>query len=52
MDKKIEDFSDLELAEISGQLYTEFMRIQANLQAVNSEIARRKETKETDKKKK
>ena len=51
MDKKIEDFTDLELAELSGQTYGQIMVAQNNLQAINSEIARRKETKETEKKK-
>lgn len=41
--KNIGDFSDLELAEISGKLYTDLMQIQGNLQAINQEIQRRKE---------
>jgi len=45
--KMITEYSDLELAELQGSSYNELMRIQANLQAINQEIARRKpETKE------
>jgi hypothetical protein len=42
MDKKIDEFTDLELAELQGASYNELMRVQANLQAINQEILKRK----------
>jgi len=42
MNKKIEDYTDLELAELSGQLYTQLMTIQQNLMTINQEIRKRK----------
>jgi hypothetical protein len=43
--KKIEDFTDLELAELNGQSHQELMRAQANLQVIIQEISKRKEAK-------
>jgi len=40
--KKIEDFTDLELAEISSNVNAELMRAQQTLLIVNQEITRRK----------
>ena len=44
MNKKIEDFTDLELAELQGQVYQQLIQAQGNLQAINQEIQRRKST--------
>lgn len=41
--KDVKSFTDLELAELNGQLYSDLMIVQANLQAVQGEIAVRKE---------
>jgi hypothetical protein len=40
--KTIDSWTDLELAELQGQSYNELMRIQANLQAIQTEINKRK----------
>jgi hypothetical protein len=40
---KIEDLTDLQLAEGAGQLYEQLLRIQSQLISVNNEIAKRKQ---------
>ena len=50
MDKKIEDFEDLELAEAQGNMFVQLMQIQANLQVVGAEIQKRKVEPEVKKK--
>jgi hypothetical protein len=40
---ELSKMTDLEIAELSGQLYQQFMQTQGNLIAVNSEIKRRKD---------
>jgi hypothetical protein len=50
MNKDIKDFTDLELAEISGSLYQQLMQVQQNLIIINQEIARRKTLKDTENK--
>ena len=48
--KKIEEYSDLELAELQGATYNELMRAQANLQVIIQEINRRKPVEKIEKK--
>lgn len=38
----LDKYTDLELAEMLASQYQEFMRVQANLIAINQEIAKRK----------
>lgn len=42
-EKKINEFTDLELAQAQGNLYQQLMQIQGNLIAINEEIKRRKD---------
>ena len=41
--KQVSEFTDIELAELNGNLHQELMRVQTNLMAINQEIQRRKE---------
>jgi len=40
--KKLDEYFDIELAEIAGKLYQQLMMIQADIQAVSQEIQKRK----------
>lgn len=40
--KSLNEYTDLELAEISGQVYQQLMSVQQNLIAINGEIQNRK----------
>jgi hypothetical protein len=41
MDKKLSEYTDLELAKAQGSQYQEFMKIQGNLIMINQEIEKR-----------
>lgn len=47
----LEKMSDLELAEILNQTWSNLNQMQANLQAINAEMLKRKEPKKDDKSK-
>lgn len=42
--KKLEDFTDIELAETLGQRYQQLMLCQQDIGTINQEIERRKNT--------
>jgi hypothetical protein len=42
MEKKIGDYSDLELAELASQVYSQLIQDQQSLLGINQEIQRRK----------
>jgi len=42
MNQDIKKMTDLELAEIQGQVYQQLMQAQGNLQIINAEVQRRK----------
>ena len=48
--RKIEELTDLELAEASGEVYSQLLQIQQSLAIINQEIQKRKTLKEKEKK--
>jgi hypothetical protein len=46
--KDISTMSDLELAELSGQIYQQLITVQQNLQVITQEIQKRKSIQEKD----